>query len=148
MKLKLRLNRETEESIRQELIRREIEITEETNLILTEERYHAGKLHCRDGNEIVALPFRAICYIESLGHDVLVHTKTAAYKTDLRIYRLEASLPAGDFLRVSSGVIIRRDAIERIRPALSSKFYLTLTNGDMVTVTRTYYYRFKEFYGI
>lgn len=148
MEVKLRLNRETEEAVREELASRGIKVSEEAALILTEEAYHGGRLQCRDGSETVVVELEQICYIEALGHDVWVHTLEGRYKTQLRIYRLEALLPAEQFIRISNAVILRRNAIRRIKPALSCKFYLTLTNGDTATVTRTYYYKFKEFYGI
>jgi DNA-binding LytR/AlgR family response regulator len=38
--------------------------------------------------------------------------------------------------------------IKSIRPALTQKFLLTLSDGSKVDVTRTYYYIFKEFLGL
>lgn len=66
----------------------------------------------------------------------------------MRLYVLEKALPPELFVRISNSVIINRNAIRKIRPALSQKFYLTLKNGAVVDVTRTYYVRFKEYYGI
>lgn len=42
-----------------------------------------------------------------------------------------------EITRISNAIIIRRNAIKKIKPALSSKFYLTLKNGAQVDVTRT-----------
>lgn len=148
MRLRLRLNRDTEESIREELERKEIEISEDADLILTEENYHDERLYCRDGADTVIILLNEICHIESLGHDVYVHTMDRKYKTDLRIYQLSSLLPPKQFIRISNSVIIQKNSIYRIRPGLSCKFYLTLKNGANVDVTRTYYYKFKEFYGI
>ena len=70
------------------------------------------------------------------------------YTTTFRVYELEKKLPDELFIRISNSVIINRNAIKRVTPALSQKFYLTLKNGDKVDVTRTYYCRFKDYYGI
>lgn len=148
MRLKLRLSAGAEKIIREELEGMGVEISEEAELTLTEDGYQCGVLHCRDGNETLLLETGQICHIESIGHDVLVHTADSTYKTSQRLYRLEAFLPADEFIRISNSVIIRRDSVQRIRPAMSCKFVITLKNGAVVDVTRSYYYKFKEFYGI
>lgn len=148
MKLKLRLSKKREEKVRAELIEKQIEISEESDLILTEESYQSGTLICKDDTELVVLKLDEVCYMEAMGRDVIIHTKDRQYKSSQRIYQLENSLPEEQFVRISNAVIIQRNSIKRILPGLSSKFYLTLTNGDSVTVTRTYYYKFKEFYKI
>lgn len=148
MRIKLRLNKSTKESIEKELIEKNIEITEEADLILTEEGYIGDSIECKDDEGIAYINTEDICYIESIGHDVFLHTNEKKYKTKYRIYQLEGLLPPDRFIRISNSVIIKKNSIRYIKPALSSKFYLTLTNGDVVDVTRTYFYKFKEFYGI
>lgn len=148
MKLKLRLPRPTEEAVREELEAMGVQVTEDASLILTEEGYQEGILRCQEGGETVVVPLSDICHIEALGKEVLVHTAKETYHTGLRLYQLDRLLPVDVFLRISNSVIIRRNAIRRVRPALSCKFTLTLTNGAVVDVTRTYYYKFKDFYGI
>lgn len=148
MKIKLRLNRITRESVMDELIEKNIEISEESKIILTEEDYIGDSLECRDGEGIIIVNSEDLCYIESVGHDVYVHTNSMKYKTKYRIYQLEKLLPTDRFIRISNSIIIKKNSIRRIKPALSCRFYLTLTNGDAVDVTRTYYYKFKEFYGL
>lgn len=148
MQIKLRLNKSTKESIIGELQEKDIEVTEESKLILTEEDYIGDSIECRDGEGIFFVNTESICYIESIGHDVYLNTNDKKYKTRYRIYQLEKLLPSDRFIRISNSVIIKKNSIRHIKPALSCKFYLTLTNGAVVDVTRTYYYKFKEFYGI
>ena len=148
MRIKLRLNKTTQESIQGELTEKNIEISEESKLILTQEDYIGDTLECRDEEGIVIVNTENICYMESVGHDVYVYAENMQYKTRLRIYQLEKLLPPDQFIRISNSIIIKKNSIRHIKPALSCKFYLTLINGDVVDVTRTYYYKFKEFYGI
>lgn len=148
MQIKLRLNKSTKESIIEELNEKDIEVTEESKLILTEEDYTGDSIECKDENGIIIVNTESICYIESIGHDVYVNTNDDKYKTRYRIYQLEKLLPSDRFIRISNSVIIKKNSIRYIKPALSCKFCLTLTNGAVVDVTRTYYYKFKEFYGI
>ena len=148
MRVKLRLGTERAAEVAAELVSLGVEVDDDADLVLTEDGYRAESLACKDGADTVIVPLDDICYIEARGHDVLVHTKAAQYKTDRRIYQLEAELPADRFVRISNAVIIARGSIRRIRPGLSSKYYLTLTCGAAVDVTRTYYHKFKDFYGI
>ena len=148
MKIKLKLSRKREEAVINELMKAGIEISQDAELILTEEACQEKKLYCKDGADTVIVSVQDICYAESLGHDVFVYTDKLRYKTDLRIYQMEALFPEDSFIRISHSVIIQRNSIRRIRPALSCKFRLTLTTGAEVDVTRTYYYKFKEFYNI
>lgn len=43
-----------------ELLKLGVEITEDTDLILTEEYYQRGELLCRDGDDTVVVPFQEI----------------------------------------------------------------------------------------
>lgn len=148
MKIKLKLNADKREAVRAELIKMGAQISEDAELILTEENYSAGELLCRSSEDRFLIPIEDILYIESLGKDVFVCTEKGRFFTAARLYMLERTLPADTFLRISSSVIIRRTAIKKIRPALSQKFYLTLKNDAVVDVTRSYYVRFKDYFGI
>lgn len=148
MKLKLQLTKETKKKVIAELDEMGIEISEDSELILTEDTYQIGQLVCKDDTDTVLVDFDDICYIEALGREITVYTTGKAYRVSQRIYQLENQLPEEKFIRISNGIIIHRKSIKRIIPGLSSKFYLTLVNGDNVTVTRTYYYKFKEYFKI
>jgi two-component system response regulator LytT len=139
MKIKLQLSNAKRIQVTEMLKRMGVEITEDSDLILTEEGYHGGELYCKDDKDIVIIPLSDVLYIESLGKDVFVHTNKKRFTTETRIYVLEQKLPSDQFVRISNSVIIRRDSIMRIRPTLTQKYNLTLKNGDIVDVTRTYY---------
>lgn len=147
MRVKLRVTSGHEEEIVRKLEEKGIEICEDSVLVLLEETGE-DRLLCRDGGETVVVSLRDILYFESLGHDVFLYLENARYKIGKRLYQLERELPEDRFLRISNSVILARDAIRKIRPALSCKFILALKNGSRVDVTRTYYYKFKEFFGI
>ena len=57
-------------------------------------------------------------------------------------------LDPDQFLRISNSVVIARNKVKSISPTLSMKFILTMQNGKKVDVTRSYYYIFKEYFGI
>lgn len=147
MQVKLRVTHFHEKEIIQELQERNIEICEDSTLVLFEE-VEEDRILCKIEDETVIVSLRDIIYIESLGHNVFIHLDKEQYKTRKRLYQLERELPENQFIRISNSVIIARNAIQKIRPALSCKYILTLKNGDRVDVTRTYYYKFKEYFKI
>lgn len=148
MKIKLMVGEERRAGIENELARRGIEVADDADLILSEENSYPDCLLGRKGETLFRVRTDEILYIESLGHDVLAHTADGEYRLRERLRRLEGLLDPQKFLRISNSVIVARDRVKRIRPALSQKFTLTLSDGSSVDVTRSYYYIFKDSFGI
>ncbi|MCI8349224.1 MAG: LytTR family transcriptional regulator [Firmicutes bacterium] len=148
MRLKLRVSIEREPEIIKELQDRNIEISENAEFVLIEDT-DEDKIRCRKDNEIIVVSLHEICYIESLGRDVFIHLYNGkCYKSDKRLYQFEGELSSDDFIRISNSVIIARKSIKKIKPSLSCKYLLTLEDNSIIDVTRTYYYKFKDFFGI
>lgn len=84
MKLKLRLNIDTEKEIKKELEQKEIEISDDAKLTLTEDDYHEGMIECKDKNGKVLIAVEDICFIESIGKEVWVNTLDNKYRTSIR----------------------------------------------------------------
>lgn len=106
--------------------------------------YIAGK---RDDQQFF-LDVNDICFIESMGHDIIIHAADGNYNSGDRLKALEQVLPADKFLRVSNSAIVNLKKIKRIESTLLQKFILHMTNGSKVDVTRSYYYIFRERIGI
>ena len=150
MKIKLAICDERHEIIRKELVERGIEIDDHSDLVLTESDRYIDSLMVKDklSNDRIVLPVEDIAYVETYGHLVEVHTSEMAYQAMDRLYKIAILLDPGKFLRVSSSVIIAKEKVKRITPTLSMKFILTMADGKRVDVTRSYYYSFKDFFGI
>ena len=91
---------------------------------------------------------KEIVFIESMGHDVLIHAADGIYNSGDRLKTLEQVLPADRFLRVSNSAIVNMKKIKRIESSIMQKFILHMTNGSKVDVTRSYYYIFRDRIGI
>lgn len=102
-----------------------------------------GLLH----NEVHVLNQKDILYFESDKEAVYAVTKAYRYLLNEKLYELE-QLVNQDFFRISKSVIVNIQHINKIKPSLNRKFSLTIVNGDVVDVTRTYYLLFKELIGI
>lgn len=147
MKLMLSVSGQRYDDILSELTELGIEVTDEADLILSE-RLRQGFLTVRnDKGERLSIKTDDIVFIESFGNEMLVHTLDGCFKAYDRLYKLE-SLLEGSFLRVSNCALINRSCIKDIRPGFSRKFVLTMTDGTLVDVTRSYYNSFRKEFNI
>lgn len=150
MKVKLIVSNERYEEIKRALTERGIEIDDNADLVLSENNKFPDNLIVKDvaKNERVVLPVEDIAYIETYGHTVEVHTKGETFQATDRLYKIVNQLDPEKFLRISNSVVISKSKVKQISTTLSMKFVLTMVNGKKVDVTRSYYYIFKDSFGI
>lgn len=149
MKVKLLISENRIAEITNTLQELGIEIDDEAEFILTEKNNFISHLPVRDEKgERCNVPVDDIIYIESYSHNVDIHTMDDCYKSSDALYQISNMLNPEEFLRISNSVIISRRHVKKIKPALSMKFVLTLSDGTLVDVTRSYYTIFKEFFKI
>ena len=89
-----------------------------------------------------------IIFIEAFGKDIEIHTADGTFYSSDRMYQLESVLDRKEFLRISKSVIISKKHVKKIRPSLSMKFILTMSDGTLLDVTRSYYNDFRRFFNI
>ena len=150
MKVKLVLNKQRYDEIKELLTAHGIEIDDAADLVLSENNRFLDNLIVKDiiKNERIMIPVEDIIYIETFGHNVEVYTKENTYQATDRLYKIMNQLNPEKFLRISNSVVIQKDKIKSISSTLSMKFILTMSNGKRVDVTRSYYYIFKDSFGI
>ena len=148
MKIRLNVRSEVYDRLAAELTAHGIELSYDAELMLSEVNQYSDYLSGKLDGENYHISVSKVIWIESLGHDVIIHTAEDTYKTADRLWQLEKLLDPSAFLRISNSIIVARREIQKIRASLSSKFVLTLTDGAEVTVTRSYYQIFKSQLGI
>ncbi|MEE3332904.1 MAG: LytTR family DNA-binding domain-containing protein [Ruminococcus sp.] len=148
MKIKLMVSRKRYDKIAAELEQKGIEIDNSSTLVLVEENDFADFLMGKKDGGLTPVGVGEIVFIETFGNDVILHTMVEEYKISERLIRLESLLNPTEFLRISNSVIVSVKRIKSIRPTFSSKYILTLQDGTTVDVTRSYFNRFKEFFGL
>lgn len=150
MKVKLSVSQGRYQELEAELRKHGIEIDDTAELVLCERNRYTDNLLVKDGStqERIRLSTEEIVSIEAWGRVVEIYTQDRTYQTKERLYKIEALLNPDRFLRISQSVVIARDKVKAITPTLSMKFVLTMVNGRKVDVTRSYYYIFKEYFGI
>lgn len=149
MKFRLSVSEEKKEALQKFLNEHGIETDEQAEFTVTESAPRPSFLSARDGERgIVRLSTDQVVFIEAFGKDIEIHTPEKTYLAQDRMYRLEELLDPQDFLRVSKSVIISKKHVKKIRPSLSMKYILTMTDGTLVDVTRSYYSEFRRAFNI
>lgn len=149
MKIKLLINENRIAEITEQLNSLGIEVDDDAEFVLMERNKYISHLPGKnEKGERYNIPIEEIVYFESYSHSIDIHTMDECYKSTERLYQLYNMLDPQEFLRISNSVIISRRHVKKIKPALSMKFVLTLTDGTLVDVTRSYYNIFKEFFNI
>lgn len=148
MKIKLDVPENLHTELYQILTEAGFEISDDALLVITESKDNMDYISCKKNGETHHIPVENIIFIESMGHDVFIHTKSEDFKSTDRLWQFEKSLNPDTFLRISNSVIINTKEVKGIKAALSQKFVVKLSQGSKVDVTRSYYYIFKNKFGI
>lgn len=148
MKIKVDLSGELYSEIAEKLKVAGFEISDSADLIISENKETTGYIACKKDGVPHHISADDIVFIESMGHDVIIHTGKETFKSADRLWQFEKALNPADFLRISNSVIINTKEVRAIKAALSQKFVVTMNEGSKVDVTRSYYYIFKNKFGI
>ena len=149
MKLRSSVSEARYDAVKHQLEAHGLEISDDAEYMITETSRSSSLLPVRsDDKESLMISPADVIYIEAFGKEIEVHTRQGTYYAKDRMYQLESLLDPREFLRVSKSVIISRKHVRKIRPSLSMKFILTMSDGTLVDVTRTYYSDFRRFFGI
>ena len=149
MKIRISVSEEKHDAVKEYLEAHGIEISDESEFVLSEYARYPAFLNVRnDKKEKICLSTDEIVFIEAFGKDIEIHTERETYLAQDRMYQLEFLLDPKKFLRISKSVIISKNHVKKIRPSLSMKYILTMTDGTLVDVTRSYYTDFRNSFGI
>ncbi len=148
MKIKLALRKEKYEEVKTFFEQKDIDVGEDGDFILFDKENSIEYLIGKTRDELYRIETHEIVYIESIGKTIILHTKDQDYTLSYRLKQLEFMLNQDQFIRISHSIIIAKKSIRKIKPTYSTKFILTLIDGSIVDVTRSYYYMFRETFGI
>ena len=79
-----------------------------------------------------------ILYFEAVGDQVFAYTKEEIYSIKKRLYELESVYQDRRFIRCSKSMLVNLMQIESFRPALDSRFFARMKNGEDIMVSRMY----------
>ncbi len=85
-----------------------------------------------------------ILYFEAVGDQVFAYTAKEVYSVKKRLYELESVYQERKFIRCSKSVLANLMQIESFRPALDSRFFARMKNGEDIMVSRMYVRELKK----
>ncbi len=94
----------------------------------------AGYIH----DTVYQLDLADILYFEAVGDHVFAYTSEEIYSVKKRLYELETVYQDRKFIRCSKSVLVNLMQIESFRPALDSRLFARMKNGEDVLVSRMY----------
>lgn len=98
-----------------------------------------GNLVAEYINEAVyQIPLADILYFEAVGEQVFAYTADELYSVKKRLYEIESLYADRKFIRCSKSMIVNLLQIESFRPALDSRFFARMKNGEDILISRMY----------
>lgn len=85
-----------------------------------------------------------ILYFEAVGDQVFAYTAEEVYCVKKRLYELETAYEDRKFIRCSKSVLVNLMQIQSFRPALDSRFFARMKNGEDIMVSRMYAKELKK----
>lgn len=149
MKIKIAGNQELKDKINSSLKNNKFEIVENNEeFILIKTNDTNSSIIGRLGDEIFLVNPEEVYYFESEGNDVLCKSLDRTCYVREKLYQIELLLYEKNYLRISRSHVINTKMISSIKATSNMRFNIKMRDGNVVTVTRSYYYKFKEHFGI
>ena len=89
-----------------------------------------------------------ILYIESVDKKTFLYTTGHVLQTEKRLYELEELLDEKAFFRASKSVIVNLNKITKLKPEVTRNILATLTNGEVIVISRRNVKALKELIGV
>ena len=124
------------------------EVTSETERL---ERYISRfdeRLQATSEGNTYNVQIDEILYIESVDKKTFLYTTGHVLRTEKRLYELEELLDEKTFFRASKSVIVNLNKITKLKPEVTRNILATLTNGEVIVISRRYVSALKELIGL
>ena len=124
------------------------EVTSETERL---ERYISRfdeRLQATSEGNTYNVQIDEILYIESVDKKTFLYTTGHVLQTEKRLYELEKLLDEKTFFRASKSVIVNLNKITKLKPEVTRNILATLTNGEVIVISRRNVKALKELIGL
>ena len=99
-------------------------------------------------NETCFVQAKDVLYFEAVDNRMFLYTEKDVMEIKQRLYELELTLSAKDFIRISKSQIVNVNKIRSLRPEMNRTILVTMCNGEQLYVSRTYVKAFRELLGV
>lgn len=149
MKIKIAGNQEEKNEVSISLENNKFEIVDsDEDYILIKSSLSSSSIIGKLGDEMFLVNPLEVLYFESDGNDILCVSEDRTCYIREKLYQVELLLHEKNYIRISRSHVINTKMIHSIKATSNMKFNIKMKNGNLVTVTRSYYYKFKEYFGI
>lgn len=148
MKIKLICQKENYDKYKLMLEKSGFEISTDASLTFKEDDYIQETFIGYLNGSYEIIHFRNILFIESFGHDIVLHTADNTYQIKEKLYEIEGMLHEKGFIRINKSTIVNKFGIKELNPTFNSRIILYMKNGSELIVTRSYNQQFKKFIGL
>ena len=124
------------------------EITSETERLERYIKRFDERIMATANGQTHTIALEQILYIESVDKKTFLYTENSVYETDKRLYELETLLDDKTFFRCSKSVIVNLNKITKLKPEVTRNILATLTNGEVVMISRRNVKALKSLIGL
>ncbi|MDY6339304.1 MAG: LytTR family DNA-binding domain-containing protein [Saccharofermentans sp.] len=124
------------------------EITSETERLERYIRRFDERIIGSSEGQAHTIALEQILYIEAVDKKTFIYTPNNVYETDKKLYELETVLDEKTFFRCSKSVIVNLNKITRLKPEVTRNILATLTNGEVVVISRRNVKQLKALIGL
>lgn len=147
MKVKIVCKNENYEKYKEMLEKSGFTVSEDANLLFKEEDYTQDSIVGKYNNRYEIIHYGNILYVESYGHEIIIHTAELSYLIKEKLYEIEGMFQDKGFIRINKSVVVNKNQIKEIHPTFNMKLILVMKNKTKLEVTRSYFNQFKEYIG-
>ena len=124
------------------------EITSETERLERYIRRFDERIIGSSEGQAHTIAVEQILYIEAVDKKTFLYTPSNVYETDKKLYELEEMLDGKTFFRCSKSVIVNLNKITKLKPEVTRNILATLTNGEVVVISRRNVKQLKALIGL
>ena len=124
------------------------EITSETERLERYIRRFDERIIGSSEGQAHTIAVEQILYIEAVDKKTFLYTPGNVYETDKKLYDLEEMLDGKPVFRCSKSVIVNLNKITKLKPEVTRNILATLTNGEVVVISRRNVKQLKALIGL
>ena len=124
------------------------EITSETERLERYIRRFDERIIGSSEGQAHTIAVEQILYIEAVDKKTFLYTPGNVYETDKKLYELEEMLDGKTFFSCSKSVIVNLNKITKLKPEVTRNILATLTNGEVVVISRRNVKQLKALIGL
>lgn len=106
--------------------------------------HYSDVLPIKDGGELSRVPVDSILWIDAAGDYMCVHTSENTHILRKTMKELEEILDPRHFIRSHRSTIVNKHFIQKFCSQLNGEYYLVMSNGKELKVSRSYKEKVKQ----